>query len=141
MSLLSEQQKSAIRLYLGYPDGFRYRNTRLESVMDNISDEAVKQIESILENLASLDVTIVSSGVVSASGVKRVDEITFFDPINGVNIGFKNGKEAGKWLVGRLSIILGTPINASAFGAAGYPGDSFMPGFGGGGIGGGYGLG
>src|SRR5690554_4155299 len=127
---LTDSQKAQVRLYLGYPDGFRFKHTRLESVMDNLSPEAEVQIASLLTSLAALDTQILNSTAAAAAGVKRVDEITFFDPVNGMNVGFKNGKEAGRYLVGRLSIILGVPINASAFGSGGYPGDSFFPGLG-----------
>lgn len=127
---LTDTQKATIRLYLGYPDQFRYRNTRLESVMDNLSPEAEVQISTILTALATVESQILVNVSTSTSGVKRVDEITFFDPINGVNIGFKNGKEAGRYFAGRLSIITGVPIQNSAFNGSGYGGDSFFPGFG-----------
>lgn len=129
---LTATQKAQIRLYLGFPDGFRYRNTRLESVMDNLSPEAELQITALLTSLATVDTQILTgtTTAITASVVKRVDEITFHDPIIGTNLAFKNGKDAGRYLAGRISIILGVPFNTNAFGTSGYPGDDFFPGFG-----------
>lgn len=123
--MLSETQKAQIRTYLGYPDGFRYRDTRLESVMDSLSPEAEVQIASILGNLATVDQQVLDAAAAAALGIKRVDEITFKDDVDGISVGFISAKAAGKYLVGRLSIIVGTPINSRAFGSAGYPGDTF----------------
>lgn len=128
MAALSDDQKAQVRLALGYPDGWRYRNTRLESVMDNVSSEALTLLTAILTSLTSIEMQILTAASIAAQGVKRVDEITFFDPVGRVTIGFTSAQEAAKYLVNRISIILGTPINADAYGRDGYPGDDFSPG-------------
>lgn len=123
--MLSETQKSDIRLRLGYPDGYRYRDTRLESVLLSLSPEAEVQIASILANLDIVEQQILDAAAAAALGIKRVDEITFKDDIDGISSGFISAKAAGKYLVGRLSIILGTPLNAKTYSGQGYPGDTF----------------
>lgn len=121
--MLTEQQKSSIRLYLGYPDRYRFRNSRLESVIDNLSPDAEVQVATLLENLATVESALLKAGVTQA-GVKRVDEIWF-----------ENGKvrvieirKTGRMYASRLSIITGVPIYSDAFGTNGYFGDSFLPG-------------
>lgn len=126
---LTDTQKAQIRLYLGKPDNFRYKDTRLESVMDNVSPDAETQIASVLASLVTIEGLLTTAITIAAGGVKRVDEITFFDPINGKTIGFLNAQSAGKFFAGRLSIILGVPIENNAFGGS-YGGDSFFPGLG-----------
>lgn len=127
MAALSDDQKAAVRLALGMPDGFRQYNTRLESVMDNLSTQSVAKIATLLASLATVETQILEAASTAASGVKRVDEITFFDPIitGGVTVGYKSAQEAARYLVNQISIIVGTPINADAYGKQGYPGDSF----------------
>lgn len=129
MATLTDSQKSQIRLALGYPDGWRYRNTRLESVMDNVSPQAVTQLTTLLSQLLTVEQQILDAAAAGSDNIKRVDEITFFDPLrNGQTVGFKSGKAAAKYIAARISIILGVPKNADAYGSAGYPGDSFSPG-------------
>lgn len=143
MASLSDDQKASVRMALGYPDGFRQYNTRLESIMDNLSTQGVAKITVLLASLANVELEILESASAAASGVKRVDEITFFDPIvtGGVTIGYKSAQEAARYLVNQISILVGTPINADAYGKQGYPGDTFS-GLGQGGLGGGgFGLG
>lgn len=128
MAALSDDQKAQVRLALGYPDGWRYRNTRLESVMDNVSPQAVTLLTAILVSLTTVETQILAAATAGSAGVKRIDETTFFDPLGRVTIGFTSAQEAAKYLVNRISIILGTPINANAYGSGGYPGDDFSPG-------------
>jgi hypothetical protein len=135
--MLTDTQKAQMRLYLGYPDHFRYKHTRLESVLDNLSPEAETQVASALASIATVETAILES--VGTAGVKRVDEIWFE---NGW-VRASQVRKTGRMYVARLSIISGVPIYSDVFGTAGYLGDSFSGGGGGQGYGRGgfYGLG
>jgi hypothetical protein len=133
---LTLEQKASVRLYLGYPDNFRYVHTRLESVLDNLSEEAETQIETLLTRIAAIDLLLTSAAPGFIGNIKRVDEITFQDNhYGGVTVGLKNAKEVGGFYIGRLSIVTGVPIYGRYFGSSGWPGDSFFGGFGTGGSG------
>jgi hypothetical protein len=134
MAILTPREKSKIRLYLGHPDGYRFQNTRLESILNNLSEEAHELLRECLEHLATVETAIVSgtSSPISAAGIKRVDEIWFFESkTGGTSGGFASLKEAGRFYVGRISIITGVPVAGNAFGGS-FAGDSFAPGNGGG---------
>ncbi len=130
--MLTETQKQKIRLYLGYPSAWRFKHTRLESVMDSASPEAEVQILEQLSRLEEIEEVILTTAV-TAAGIRRVDEIEFF--ANGVNR--TELQSLGRQYVGRLSIILGVPIDSDCFGRSGYLGDSFSSGGSGRGGGGG----
>jgi hypothetical protein len=142
--MLTLREKSKIRLYLGFPDGFRYKNTRLESILENLSEEAEELIRECLVGLKAVDDgalevanTVAATASVTAAGIKRVDEIWFETGKTTAgagtqNAGFKTLKDAGKYFAGRLSIIVGVPIANNAFGSGGFGGDGFAPGNGGG---------
>lgn len=135
---LNDTQKAQIRLYLGYPDHFRYKHTRLESILDNLSPEAEAQVIDCLTSLVTVEAKVLGTSL-SSAGIKRVDEVWFFDPLASLSV----TRNIGKQYVTRISIITGVPIYSNVFGSAGYLGDSFS-GSGGGrpGSGGGfYGLG
>lgn len=125
---LTADQKTKVRLYLGYPDQFRYKNTRLESVFDSMSPEAEALIVSYLSTLATVETAILSgpASPLVVAGVKRVDEIWFFEGPGGSNPGFKDLRKAGRYFSGRISIVMGVPIYSNAFGTDGYLGDSFF---------------
>lgn len=118
--MLTDSQKAKIRLYLGYPDLFRYKHTRLESVLNNLSIDAESQIADLLGKLETVETAVLDAGT-NAAGVRRVDEIWF-------ETGSKRATEVrklGRQYVGRLSIITGVPIYSDVFGTQGYLGDSF----------------
>lgn len=75
----TDVQKTKIRLYLGQQDSFRFINLRFENAMSIVSAEGEAEVVSILSRLATLDAQL-DGGVIDAAGVKRVDEIEFFDP-------------------------------------------------------------
>lgn len=135
--MLTDTQKAQVRLYTGYPDHFRYKHTRLESVLDNLSPEAETQVISALASIAIIEAAILDS--IDLSGLKRVDEIWFENGwIRGSQI-----RKHGRMYVSRLSIITGVPIYSDVFGTRGYLGDSFSGSGGGAPSGGGnfFGLG
>jgi|SRR6185369_3257819 len=121
--MFTEMEKAQIRLYLGYPDHFRYRHTRLESVLTRLSPESEVLVQKALENLATIESTLLTAGGDEA-GVKRVDEIWFDN-------GWRRASEirkSGRMYVTRISIITGVPIYSDVFGRSGYLGDSFTNG-------------
>jgi len=122
---LTDTQKAKCRHYLGYPDQFRYRNTRLESVLSNLSAEAETQVADILTALASIETSILSVAL-SQGGLKRVDEVEFYSGTSATS----SRQNLGRMYAGRLSVVLGVPIYSDVFGKGGYLGDSFFPGFG-----------
>lgn len=134
--MLTDTQKAKIRLYLGYPDHFRYKHTRLESVLTNLSAEAETLVGEILTKLDTVEVQLLDSA--NTAGIKRVDEI-WFETGGSRLLGVR---KSGRTYAARLSIITGVPIYSDVFGSEGYLGDSFS-GLGGrsGGGGGFYGLG
>lgn len=133
--MLQLAEKAKIRLLLGYADEFRYKSTRLESTLVNISDEAIDQVRSILSNLVTVENLILTTGLANI-GLKRVDEIWFTDGITQIN----QQRKAGRIFIGQLSIIFGVPIFSDYFGSGGWLGDSFS-GLGGRGSGGQYNVG
>lgn len=120
--MLTDYQKAQIRAYLGFGDQFRYRHTRLESVLTNLSDDGEVLVASYLESLATIDQALLTATTVNA-GIKKVDEIEFF--ANGSSSRVVSIKNAGRQYVSRLSILLGVPIYGDYFGSGGWPGDTF----------------
>lgn len=118
--MLQLAEKARIRQLLGYPDEFRYANTRLEGCLTTISDEAVDQARAILTNIAAVDTLILTIGLANI-GLKRVDEIWFTDGVTQIT----QQRKAGRIFIGQLSILLGVPPYGDYYGTAGYPGDSF----------------
>jgi len=118
--MLQLAEKARIRQLLGYPDEFRYANTRLESVLTTISDEAVDQARAIVANVATIDTLISTIGLANI-GLKRVDEIWFTDGVTQIN----QQRKAGRIYISQLSILLGVPVYGDYYGSSGYPGDSF----------------
>lgn len=121
--MLTSTQQAQLRLYLGYPDNYRWKNVRLESVMSNLSPDAETQIGTFLTNLATIETKLLGPGL-TAAGVKRLDEIWFE---NGGSVG-RELRKLGRRYVSCLSVILGVPIYSDVFGPNGYLGDSFFPG-------------
>lgn len=115
-------QLASIRTYLGYPDNFRWADTRLETVMANVSPDAQTLVIGYLADLATIETALLGPGL-AAAGAKRVDEIWME---NGGSM-MREQRKLGRMRVGRISIILGVPIYSDVFGQGGYLGDSFTP--------------
>ena len=118
--MLTEMQKAQIRQYLGYPDYFRYKHTRLESVLTNMSPEAEVLIADTLTKLSTIEQQILDA--TAQAGVIRVDEIWLEK--TGVQRILQMRKN-GRMYVSRLSTIVGVPIYSDVFGGGGYLGDNF----------------
>jgi len=117
----TDAQKAKIRRYLGYPDVFRYANTRLESAIEVIGGRAEVQtlVEADLTALDAIDAKL-SSAASSQGGIKRVDDIEFYQGQVVSQI-----QSDGRRIVGRLSITFGVPIEGDYFGSGGYLGDGW----------------
>ncbi len=124
----TSDQEARIRRYLGYPDLWRYKDTRLEGAMDSAGadPDASALVIADLAQIAAIDAKITSEGVDNA-GVKAVDEIEFFE--NGGAV--ETWRNIGRSIIGRISTTLGVPLYADYYGTRGYPGDAFMGGTGG----------
>lgn len=113
-------EKAKIRLYLGYPDLLRDHSTRLESILDNCSEEAAGLVRAEMVKIANLE-AILSSTSQANAGLKRVDEIWFETGSSQIT----QQRRLGRQYVSRISIILGVPILNDYFGGNGYGGDKF----------------
>lgn len=123
---LSNLERTNTRLYLGYSNLNRYKNTRLEGTFDAIDSDAEALIRAILTEIAAVDAVLAAAGLtVSAQGtLKKVDEIEWYNTTTGAS----NGTGAiarGRSLITRLSIMLGVPVYGDYFGRLGYPGDTY----------------
>ncbi len=120
---LTTTQKAQIRQYLGYPDLWRYKHTRLEGVLDGQLDaDAEALIVTALANIATVEAKILSS-TLNTSGIRKVDEIEFFKNSASIEV-----MKLGRMYVGRISITLGIPIYSDIFGTQGYLGDQYSAG-------------
>src|SRR5579859_4142749 len=104
--MLSDQEKTNVRFYLGQGALFRYLNPRLESVFTAIDADAEAIIRNILSQLAALDVRIFGAVgqtgyAAKAAGVKAVEEIQFSG--NSGDSVFKGLCRQARTLVARLS--------------------------------------
>lgn len=120
-------QQAQCRLYLGYADIYRYKDTRLEGVLAPglLSADAETLLVGILAQLTAVDAALIGAGgnpgiALQAAGVKKVDEIEFFQGRAIVDL-----RRVGRTLVTRLSNILGVPLYGDVYGENGYPGDSY----------------
>lgn len=125
--MLSSQEKAQIRLYLGYPNQFRYKHTRLESTFDSIDADAETLLRDLLQRFGDLDELIDSSSANATGTLKKVDDVEFYPNANASLAGGVVGIQIAqaKRLVTRISTILGVPIYADIFSGKGYPGDTF----------------
>lgn len=123
--MLTETVKQQIRLYLGFPSAWRFKHTRLESLLTDVTPEAEVQILTALDALATIEAKILAMAI-RIAGLKRVDEIEFF--ANGANR--LELQSLGRQYISRISIVLGVPVYSDVFGRTGYLGDTFEPGFG-----------
>jgi len=65
--VLTAVQLTQIRSYLGYPDLFRYKDTRLEGTFNILSPEAEDKVTLILRRLLVIDARLYGDG--SKAGV------------------------------------------------------------------------
>lgn len=116
----TETQKTAIRRYLGYPDIYRYRDTRLEGLLDGALSATAET--AVIADLALCDAasTKLFGTTLDTAGVKRVEDIEFFE-----NKSMIETRNSARSASGRISITLGVPFFADFWGTDGYPGDQY----------------
>lgn len=108
----SAAQKRDIRKYLGVPFGFYDLNTRLESMIDLVGNNATDQaeIETWLTRLAAIDTALTGSSTSTSAeygSLKKVEEVEFY-PIESDSESDSFGDiERGRVLIGRLARALG----------------------------------
>lgn len=123
--MLTDTEKSKVRSMLGYPNAYRYKNTRLESMLSDSDNDTSVQIRACIVGVETA-VTELETYSIEGAGLKRVDEIWFDN--SGANSRSASLIRSGRRHIARLSIILGCPIANDYFGTLGYAGDSFSQG-------------
>lgn len=111
---LTDTQKAAVRLYLGYPDGSRGGPGDLERAMDGLSAAGQTVVEGLLTSLAAIDTKLSSSW--DRQKVTRAEEITFAGPEELRALRGEGGRVAS-----RLAAALGVPIASNPFAMQGSP--------------------
>src|SRR5690349_6720682 len=122
MATFTALEKAKIRTYLGYPDLFRYKNTRLESALDALSPEGETLVRENLTKLATIDDTTIAEAFANGR-LKRVDEIEWHAATSTQLSDHDLALLQARLWAGRISTIFGVPFYADAFGDEGYPGD------------------
>jgi hypothetical protein len=123
----TDLEKARIRTYLGYPNMYRYRNTRLESAMDGLDEGVLSLVRAAMAEIEKVDLRITTDGLDSV-GVKRVDEIELQSKSSNGGVDRLDGiRKVGRIYIARISKVLGTPINHGSdyFSPNGYQGDSW----------------
>lgn len=124
--MLSEDQRSRIRICLGYPDTYRYKHTRLEGVLSALNGQFTLDAEArIIDSLAGIALVDakIQTAILARAGIKRVDEIEFFK-----SAVYNDIARLGRMYISRLSIATGVPIENDYYGSQGYGGDSYSAG-------------
>lgn len=117
----STTEQAQIRAYLGYTDLFRYKNVRLEGVLNgNLSVDAETLVRNNLAKLAIIDTAIDSGAGFATAGVEQLDEMKFFPHQT-----IKDLRAIGRSIIGRISTTIGVPPYADYYGEGGYPGDTY----------------
>jgi hypothetical protein len=127
MATFTPAQAAQCRMYLGYPDLYRYMDPRLESILsgDQISADAMTLITGILAQLVANDALIYGTngqpGITGEiAGLKKLEQIEFYQAQS-----TKDLRIIRKELATRLSNMLGVPFYGDAMGEGGYPGDTY----------------
>lgn len=134
----TDAQKADLRSYMGYPDVFRYANTRLENAFDVIGARAEVQAKVVawMAVIVAVDALIQApgggGGAGGASGsIKRVDEIEFYPLTSAsgsssmVSWSSLPPLAQGKIACARISRLFGVPLEGDYFGTTGYSDDEW----------------
>lgn len=111
----TDAQKISIRRFLGYPLGYYQYNTPLESMIDKVGVVPAEQaaVESILVELAAVDVVIAAGGSTVGAGsygaLKQVDEVQFYSAKDSLLQASDviTAMKRARMLVGRLADAMG----------------------------------
>jgi len=142
--MFTDTEKLYIRFFLGYPDVYRYANSRLESAIDVIGGrpETVILVRAILAQLIkfygldplSSDPPLIDQVIGNKMGASKIKDYDTEIEFGSANAS-KNGSTASTiynellaWarpFVAQLSIVTGIPIANNIFGVVGYQGDNW----------------
>lgn len=119
---LTAAQQARIRQVLGYPDLFRYKNTRLEGILTGhqLSLETEALIVSCLASLDLVDAQTTGTSL-EVAGLKRIDDVEFYPGGAAITDAYR----VGRTFISRISISLGVPIYSDYYSGKGYLGDSY----------------
>lgn len=133
----SEQAKADIRFFMGYPDVYRYINSRLENALDVVGThpEAQARVELILLKLNALfgaDANGPIGNQVNFAGISKVesrDDIVEYGNGGGSGSGSQIAIDQNKYgamLCGMLAKTFGVGLGGHIFSTSGYEGDGWM---------------
>jgi hypothetical protein len=77
---LTEDQKSAVRAYLGWSDQFADLDTRLESQLANLRASAETRVTALLTKIAAIDDAIQSKALTRLDASEIVGEVKLLGP-------------------------------------------------------------
>jgi len=119
-------QQVQIRKYLGYPQVFRYRNSRLEDAITVVGADVDSSAEvvSILASIAGVETGLTSA--LENAGLKRAEDIEWYQSSASGSSEVDTKRAEGRRFCARLSQLFGVPLLNDAFGTAGYEDDGFM---------------
>lgn len=114
-------QEVKIREYLGVPDLFRYRDSRLEDAIKIVGSHPESQaaVEAILAKIAGVEESLQSA--LATAGMKRAEDVEWYRAEE-----IESKRTEGRRHCARLSQFLGVPILSDAFGTQGYVDDEWM---------------
>jgi hypothetical protein len=134
----TDEQKTRIRFFLGYPFPFQYLNPRLESAMELVGADVTASgmvLQLVSKLLAfygldplAVDPPIIDKAIVQA-GVQRVESVNDVIQLGTTNAAASGGtssailnaqNDAARQMVGALSALLGVEIASDVFGKNGY---------------------
>lgn len=120
-------ERIKIRHYMGYPQTFKYANTRLESAMDQAGadPDMTAHVQALLEKLDEIWDTFSGKGLITA-GLRTLDkdDAGFFPgAANSVAGGIAS---IGRTYANQLSITFGVNLANDVFGTVGYQSDTWM---------------
>lgn len=118
-----------IRAVLGYPNLFRYKNTRLESALVQADADGETYIRAELAAIAEVDAAIRNGGTAfDALGVRKVDEVEF--QTGATQSPEMQARKMGRVHIARISSFFGVNVHSDYYGTSGFPGDWFADGTG-----------
>lgn len=77
---LTEDQKSAVRAYMGKSDGFTDTDTRLESQLDHLRASAEARVVALLALISAIDTKLQSAALTRLDASEIVGEVKLLGP-------------------------------------------------------------
>lgn len=76
---LTDDEASSVRAYLGFSDGFRDLDTRLESQILNLTAGAEARVRALLTRIGEIDTKLQSAALANLD-LERAEDVTFLGP-------------------------------------------------------------